>query len=128
MASGALKDMHSLRRRFNEIKMRRGLFRGILFITGYILSPLTWWNDLFVNIPISYVIASIISKIIGEDYFPELMVSAYLFTNVLGFLLIHISISWGRISRKKLLIYIIIATGYTILVYVLALLGYIKPF
>jgi len=128
MASGALKDMHSLRRRFNEIKMRRGLFRGILFITGYILSPLTWWNDLFVNIPISYVIASIISKIIGEDYFPELMVSAYLFTNVLGFLLMHISISWGRISRRKLLIDIIIATGYTILVYVLALLGYIKPF
>jgi len=128
MASGALKDMHSLRRRFNEIKMRRGLFRGILFITGYILSPLTWWNDLFVNIPISYVIASIISKIIGEDYFPELMVSAYLFTNVLGFLLIHISISWGRISRRKLLIDIIIATGYTILVYALALLGYIKPF
>lgn len=128
MASGALKDMHSLRRKFNEIKTRKGLFRGILFITGYILSPLTWWNDLFVNIPISYVIASIISKIIGKDHFPELMVSAYLFTNVLGFLLMHISISWGRISRKKLLIDIIIATGYTILVYVLALLEYIKPF
>ena len=128
MASGALKDMHSLRRKFNEIKTRKGLFRGILFITGYILSPLTWWNDLFVNIPISYVIASIISKIMGEDYFPELIVSAYLFTNILGFLLMHISISWGRISRRKLLIDIIIATGYTILVYVLALLGYIKPF
>jgi len=128
MASGALKDMHSLRRKFNEIKTRKGLFRGILFITGYILSPLTWWNDLFVNIPISYVIASIISKIMGEDYFPGLMVSAYLFTNVLGFLLMHISISWGRISRRKLLIDIIIATGYTILVYALALLGYIKPF
>ncbi len=128
MANGALKDMHSLRRKFNEIKTRKGLFRGILFITGYILSPLTWWNDLFVNIPVSYVIASIISKIIGEDYFPELIVSVYLFTNVLGFLLMHISISWGRISRRKLLIDIIIATGYTILVYVLALLGYIKPF
>jgi len=128
MANGALKDMHSLRRKFNEIKTRKGLFRGILFITGYILSPLTWWNDLFVNIPVSYVIASIISKIIGEDYFPELIVSVYLFTNVLGFLLMHISISWGRISRRKLLTDIIIATGYTILVYVLALLGYIKPF
>ena len=128
MANGALKDMHSLRRKFNEIKTRKGLFRGILFITGYILSPLTWWNDIFVNIPVSYVIASIISKIIGEDYFPELIVSVYLFTNVLGFLLMHISISWGRISRRKLLIDIIIATGYTILVYVLALLGYIKPF
>ena len=127
MASGESKDMHSLRRKFNEIKTRKGLFRGILFITGYILSPLTWWNDLFVNIPISYVIASIISKIIGEDYFPELIVSVYLFTNVLGFLLMHISISWGRTSRRKLLIDIIIATGYTILVYVLALLGYIKP-
>ncbi len=120
--------MHDLRKKFNEIKTRKGLFRGILFLTGYILSPLTWWNDVFINIPISYVIASIISKIVGESYFPKLMVLAYLFTNVLGFLLMHISISWGKMSRRKLLIDIIIAAGYTILVYVLALLGYIKPF
>lgn len=120
--------MYSLKRRFNEIRTKKGLLRGILFITGYILSPLTWWNDLFVNIPISYIIASVISKILGENYFPELMVSAYLFTNILGFFLMHISISWGKISRRKILIDIFIAIGYTILVYILALYGYIKPF
>lgn len=29
----------------------RRLFKAFIFFIGWILSPLTWWNDAFVNMP-----------------------------------------------------------------------------
>jgi hypothetical protein len=26
---------------------------GVLALVGYMLSPLSWWNDLFVNVPLA---------------------------------------------------------------------------
>jgi len=34
---------------------------GVLALIGFMLSPLTWWNDLFVNIPLALVFAWIVS-------------------------------------------------------------------
>ncbi len=100
--------------------------RSIVFIVGYILSPLTWWNDLFVNIPIAYVIASILTVFIGRELFAELFALAYMFTNVLGFILMHLGATGVKTSRKKLLIDIIAGIAYTILVYMLARIGFIQ--
>ena len=108
--------------------LSKGL-RAIVFLIGYILSPLTWWNDVFVNIPLAYIMASMLSWFFGQDSFPALFAGAYLFTNVLGFLLMHVSIAYKkRLSKRKLLIDIGIAVGYTVAIYVLAVLGFIKPF
>ncbi|PZU92219.1 MAG: hypothetical protein DCE90_18695, partial [Pseudanabaena sp.] len=27
---------------------------GIFLVVGYVLSPLCWWNDLIINLPIAY--------------------------------------------------------------------------
>lgn len=40
----------------------------ILGIIGYILSPLSWWNDAIVNIPIAIVVGTIFS-LIDEKFF-----------------------------------------------------------
>ncbi|MFS8793456.1 MULTISPECIES: hypothetical protein [unclassified Synechococcus] len=34
--------------------MGKKLRGGILLILGFMLSPLSWWNDLFFNLPIAY--------------------------------------------------------------------------
>ncbi|WFO74979.1 hypothetical protein J4526_07875 [Desulfurococcaceae archaeon MEX13E-LK6-19] len=102
--------------------------RGVLFTIGYILSPLSWWNDAVVNIPLSYVIASILTLFFGRDLFPLLFVGAYLFTNVLGFLLMHVAaLRVGGYGVKELVIDLGFAFLYTMAIYYLALYGIIPP-
>jgi len=36
----------------------RVLLRGTLGVAGFILSPLSWWNDVIVNFPLAYGFAS----------------------------------------------------------------------
>lgn len=55
----------------------------MLFFIGWLLSPFTWWNDAFINIPISYILANIIFYITHLP-FSLLLVGSYLFTNILG--------------------------------------------
>lgn len=37
-------------------------------VVGFVLSPLSWWNDLFVNIPLAYLFA-VPFGFISEKYF-----------------------------------------------------------
>ena len=67
---------------------RRIIEGGILAIIGWILSPLTWWNDLLVNIPIAYGFAYLFS-LISESLFLPFMVIGYWITNFLGLFLLH---------------------------------------
>lgn len=55
---------------------------------GYMLSPLSWWNDLFVNLPIAYGVAVLFSSIDKRLFMPA-MIGGYWATNVLGLLLMH---------------------------------------
>jgi len=107
---------------------------GIIAFIGYILSPLSWWNDVFVNIPISYVLASITVLFISKEYFPVAFIVYYNFTNILGFILMHIGAEKAikgktveTLSKKAIIKYIIVSVFYTLLVYVLASLGFLEP-
>ncbi len=112
----------------NLVICRKYIVRSILFITGYILSPLTWWNDLFVNIPLAYVMASITSYIVGRHLFLELFIGSYLFTNVLGLLLMHVSVTgFSSIRCRKIFYDVLAGILYTLLIYILVYLGFIKP-
>ncbi|MBN1351881.1 hypothetical protein JXJ21_20915 [candidate division KSB1 bacterium] len=69
--------------------MKKNKWRGGgLLIVGYILSPLSWWNDAFVNIPISWLLASVIA-IVWSDAFNLAFIAIYWFTNFAGLLLMH---------------------------------------
>ncbi len=75
------------------------LFDTVLATIGYILSPLSWWNDLFVNVPLSYAL-SYPFTLIDERLFLPTFILGYWFTNWLGFVLLHRGVS-GFLSKDK---------------------------
>ena len=62
--------------------------RGFLFTVGYLLSPLSWWNDLYVNFPIAYGMAWLVS-LIDKQFFAVALVGFYWLTNIAGLILLH---------------------------------------
>lgn len=100
-----------------------------LVTTGFILSPLSWWNDLVVNIPLAYLF-SLPFSIIDETLFLPSFVFGYWLTNLLGFLLMH----WGGerlIYQKRRTISIkrslFISLLYSVIVICLVLLDWLAP-
>jgi hypothetical protein len=57
---------------------------------GYLLSPFTLWNDAFLNLPLSLVFGGIVSRLTGANFLAASAV-AYVFTNVLGLLLMFVA-------------------------------------
>jgi len=57
---------------------------------GLVLSPLTWWNDMVVNVPLAYLIALPLSML-NEKLFLPGFVAGYWFTNLTGLVMLH----WG---------------------------------
>ena len=106
---------------------KHGLLNIILVTAGFILSPLTWWNDLLINIPLAYFF-SLPFSLLDESLFLPSFIVGYWLTNLLGFLLMH----WGgvgliykersTISIKRSLY---ISLIYSIIVIMLVLLGWL---
>ena len=89
--------------------------RAALFIAGYILSPISFWNDAFVNIPIAYAAASLASMIAGPGVFPAAFFTAYLATNIAGLLMMHVAVRGFSLKAKNPAEMIVAAVGYTLL-------------
>ncbi len=79
-----------------QVARRSSVIRVVAFIIGYVLSPLSFWNDAVVNIPIAYVIAYLASLVLGKGIFPLVFFLAYNATNILGFVLMHLSVRGSR--------------------------------
>lgn len=56
---------------------------------GYVLSPLSWWNDLYVNLPIAYLGGNL-AALVERHLFAPGMIATYWASNVLGLLLLHL--------------------------------------
>ncbi|MCS7249630.1 MAG: hypothetical protein N2323_03340 [candidate division WOR-3 bacterium] len=95
------------------------LKNGILITIGYILSPFSWWNDIFVNIPIAYMFGFLFSLISSKLFLP-ITILFYWLTNFLGIILIQIGainlLSKEKYTKRKLLIALFFPTFYTILI------------
>ena len=82
------------------------LTRGVIGVVGFILSPLSWWNDLVVNFPLSFGFAWIVGKclnlfmVVHRWMFLNLFLIGYFLTNLLGFLMMHYSIFGLRGGRR----------------------------
>ena len=61
---------------------------GFVFIIGFLLSPLCWWNDLIFNLPISYGFGKIISYFSADLLIPG-AIFAYWVSNILGIVLMQ---------------------------------------
>ena len=76
----------------------KSVLKRATFFLGWLLSPLTSWNDVFVNIPLAYVLSIAFVKTFRTDFVMTLL-GAYWFTNILG--LIMMVASGQSIFRDK---------------------------
>jgi tetrahydromethanopterin S-methyltransferase subunit C len=111
--------------------MRR-IGAGIVAVIGYLLSPLSWWNDAFVNLPLAWVFASLVSLASCRLFAPA-MVLGYWLTNVAGILMMArgtaglVAGKSPRMRKRQLVLSLVAATGYTLVIVLLYALGILKP-
>ncbi len=111
---------------------KRKVTGGFLAVVGYMLSPLSWWNDAFVNVPLALAFAWVVSGFY-KPAFAMSVVAGYWLTNVLGFVLMHtgarklLSESQKPYSRRDLVRDLGISLLYTGLILGLLKLGILKP-
>ena len=112
---------------------QRKVAGGILAVIGFMLSPLSWWNDLFVNVPLAVAFAWLVS-LVYQPAFAASLVLGYWLTNVLGFILMHkgaqkmVSEKSGRYSWRDLGRDVGVSLLYTALIVALVKFGVLKPF
>ena len=96
------------------------------------LSPLSWWNDMFVNVPLALVFAWLVS-FFYRPAFEASVIVGYWLTNVLGFVLMHkgavkvLSEKDKAYSRRDLLRDVGISLLYTALIVTLLKLKILQP-
>jgi hypothetical protein len=112
---------------------KRKVSGGILAVVGYMLSPLSWWNDMLVNVPLALVFAWIVSAFY-KPAFSAAVVIGYWLTNVLGLVLMHkgaqqvLSNEDKKYSLRELLWDVIISLLYTLVIVALLEFGFLRPF
>lgn len=116
-------------------RSKRSILLGsILGFVGFLLSPLSWWNDAFVNVPLAYIGAWLIS-LFYEPGFAAAFVFCYWVTNVVGLFLMHKGVckavrkgcSAEGYLKKDFLRDLLTALFYTAVIVVLVRFEIIRP-
>ena len=107
-----------------------GRMKGTLLgVLGFILSPFSWWNDLFVNIPLAYLVALPFS-LINRDLLLPALVIGYWLTNIIGLVLLQSGVrrlaNGGEVPPMKWKTAIVASLAYTAALTALALSGWLK--
>ncbi len=99
---------------------------------GFILSPLSWWNDLIVNIPLAYL-GGAFAGLFNKSWFMPGMIASYWLTNILGFLMMHLGYlefkkenETKKSARKEILNLIVVSALYSVLMAVVIGSGILK--
>ncbi len=92
------------------------LVGGLLGAIGYVLSPLSWWNDPVVNIPMALLFAALLHRYAGVR--PDIgFAVGYWATNTAGIILLFLGGNLslrGRLGRRGLAVSLAASTAYTI--------------
>lgn len=115
--------------KFTLLKRLRG---GTLFIVGYLLSPLCWWNDLIINLPIAYLFGYICNLFAPNTLLPG-TIAGYWISNVVGILLMQfgvVDVFQGQASernfKKELTSGVVTSTIYTLFILALVQLNILE--
>jgi len=116
------------------VPWKRKLTGGVLALIGFMLSPLSWWNDLLVNVPLALAFAWLVSLLYRPAFEVSLIVGYWL-TNVAGFILMRKGAqkilssqeNEKKYSRRELLKDLGVSLLYTGVIVVLIKLGVMKP-
>lgn len=87
--SGKLREVFN-RTVGDDTPILRKIVAGLMVVIGWLLSPLTFYNDLIVNIPLAVVMGSLLSIFFGSENYSYIVAACYLGSNVLGILMV-----WG---------------------------------
>ena len=103
----------------------------VLLAVGWMLSPLCWWNDLLINLPVAWGFAWV-ARWIEPAWFAPALVLGYWLSNVLGIVLMQSAAlalletpSTPRDRQREWLIGLATSTAYTLAVVVLVRLGWL---
>jgi hypothetical protein len=116
----------------NPVAWKRRIAGGTFAFIGYMLSPLSWWNDMFVNVPLALAFAWMVS-LVWPSAFGASCVLGYWLTNVLGFILMHkgaqqmLREGSSQYTRRELFKDLAISLLYTLLIVALVKWGVLKP-
>jgi hypothetical protein len=89
MASPSLRErLQKLGRRLRGAHPLVRLRALVLLGVGWLLSPLCWWNDLVINLPLAYGFARLVQHW-RPDAFAAGLVVGYWLSNVVGILLMQ---------------------------------------
>jgi ABC-type multidrug transport system permease subunit len=118
---------------------KRKMTGSVLGVIGFLLSPLSWWNDAVVNLPLALIFASVVGVFYrpaaepNSTAFNTSVVLGYWLTNILGFVLMHkgaqqvLSAEEKKYSRRALLRDLAVSVAYTALIVILVKAGILKP-
>jgi hypothetical protein len=112
---------------------KRRVWGSVLGFVGFLLSPLSWWNDAFINLPLAIAFGWLISLVYKPAFEPATVVGYWL-TNVAGFVLMHkggvklVGTEDKKYTKNDLLRDVGISLAYTALIVVLIKLKVLQPF
>ncbi|WP_432812112.1 hypothetical protein [Pantanalinema sp. GBBB05] len=106
----------------SDSSLGKKLRGGALLTIGFLLSPLSWWNDLIFNLPVAYGFGYLCSWVARDWLIPGTIVG-YWISNILGILLMQagvLDLAQGqptqRQLKKELLTGVVSSTIYTLLI------------
>lgn len=110
--------------------MKKLLGRSIFFL-GWLLSPFTFWNDAFVNIPLSYICASLFIRLFPSDFLLTVLIFYWL-SNLIGIFMMYaagknILKGGGNLILELAKLLCAIAL-YSLILLILGRTGILKPF
>ncbi|MEW6117497.1 MAG: hypothetical protein AB1553_11410 [Nitrospirota bacterium] len=118
----------------SAMAIKRRISGSVIGIIGYLLSPLSWWNDLFLNIPLAYACAWLVSLVYKPAFLSSFVIS-YWITNIAGLVIMHKGIEKivkkgngdTHYTKRQFLKDLAVSLAYTGLIMLLVKLGMIRP-
>ncbi|MEW5744757.1 MAG: hypothetical protein AB1805_04865 [Nitrospirota bacterium] len=112
---------------------KRLLQGSLMGAVGYLLSPLSPWNDVFLNIPLAYFGAWVASLVCPAAFLPAFII-AYWITNIAGLVILHkgaetiVRKEGGSkpYTRRDVIRDLALSAGYTVLIVLLVKLEVIR--
>ncbi len=114
--------------------LKKRIKGSVIVVVGYILSPLSWWNDIIINIPIAYAIGFLFGLISKSLFFPSIII-CYWATNIIGLIMVHkgtieiLNKEEKKYTKKDIIKDLIFSILYTLIIVILIKLNILKfPF
>jgi hypothetical protein len=102
--------------------MFKKLRGGFLLVIGFLLSPLSFWNDLFFNLPIAYLFGYVCS-LLSPNLLLPCSILGYWLSNIAGILLMQVGAvdvfqeqPKQRNLKKELLMGLVSSTVYSLVI------------